>query len=210
MEKTEKEKIIEALKKCYQDKGKRNFLQSVELVINFKDVDFSKEGSRVNITLVLPKGRGKEKKILVFAEDPIASEAKKLGVNLVLKGNEISKLSKDKIKKMIKDWEFLVEPKLMATFGKEFGQVLGSRGKLPSPIIGKLDQLIKNSKDHVTIRSRGKYLPTLSCPVGTEEMKIEDVAENIETVIDSIKSKVTGKISSIYVKLSMGKPNKIE
>jgi large subunit ribosomal protein L1 len=48
------------------------------------------------------------------------------------------------------------------------------------------------------------------CLVGTENMTPEDVADNIEAVLDAIKAK-TGeqRIKSVFVKLTMGKSQKI-
>ena len=48
------EKFIE------ENKGKRKFEQSVELAINFKGVDFSKQANRLSLDILLPNGKGLE------------------------------------------------------------------------------------------------------------------------------------------------------
>jgi large subunit ribosomal protein L1 len=97
----------------------------------------------------------------------------------------------------------------MAVVGKALGQVLGSKGKLPKPIMpnANLADMVEKAKRAVTLRTKGKYLPVVHCIVGNEEMAEKQVAENAVAVIDAVKHKVSeGKIKSIYVKTTMGKP----
>ena len=53
------EKFSEFEKFIAENKGKRKFKQSVELAVNFKDIDFSKQDNRLNLDIILPNGRGK-------------------------------------------------------------------------------------------------------------------------------------------------------
>jgi large subunit ribosomal protein L1 len=207
----DRQKILDALKKTLEDKGKRKFTQSVELAINFKDIDFNKEGNRLNLEVVLPKGKGREQKIAVFADGQLALEVKKLGVTLI-STDELPKLAADKAKlKSMLNFEFLAQPNLMALVAKNLGQVLGTKGKLPKPLVGlKLEEAVERAKKVVRIKSKGKYLPVAHCLVGTENMSPEELADNIEAALDAVKAK-TGeqRIKSVYVKLTMGKPQKI-
>ena len=54
----DKKKLSEALAKMLEDKGKRKFVQSAELIINMRGIDFSKSENRLNLDIVLPKGKG--------------------------------------------------------------------------------------------------------------------------------------------------------
>ena len=49
-----------------ENKGKRKFKQSVELAINFKNIDFSKQDNRLNMEILLPNGKGKVRKIALL------------------------------------------------------------------------------------------------------------------------------------------------
>ena len=203
--------LREAIENAFKDKGKRNFKQTVELMINFRGIDFTKTENRLNIEIPLPKGRGKEMKVAVFADGQMASDAKKVGADLVIGSAEISELAKDKsrLKKLLKDHVFIAEPKLMVQIGKELGQVLGARGKMPKPIVGKIDDMIARVKRTVTLRNKGKYMPVLHVPVGTEDMNVDDIIENINAVLDAVRSKVSdSNIKNVYVKLTMGKAYK--
>jgi len=207
----EREKILKALNGALEDKGKRKFTQSVELAINFRDIDFNKQDNRLNLEIVLPKGKGREQKVAVFGDGQVALDAKKAGL-LVITTEEIPKLAADKAKlKSLLDYELLAQPNLMAVVAKNLGQTLGTRGKLPKPLLGvKLEEAADRARKVVKVKSKGKYLPVVHCLVGTENMTAEELADNIEAVLEAVKAK-TGeqRMKSIFVKLTMGKPRRI-
>jgi large subunit ribosomal protein L1 len=207
----DKEKILKALNSALEEKGKKKFTQSVELAINFRDIDFNKQENRLNLEIVLPRGKGREQRVAIFADGQLALDAKKAGVD-VMTSEDIPKLAADKARlKSMLDFELLAQPNLMAVVAKHLGQVLGTRGKLPKPLLGvKLEEAVERAKKVVRIKSKGKYLPVAHCLVGTENMSPEELADNIEAVLEAVKAK-TGeqRVKSIYVKLTMGKPQKI-
>ncbi len=208
----EKKQIKEALEKCFEDKGKRKFIQTVELIVNYRGIDFKKPENRINLDIILPKGRGKESTVIVFADGQPALEAKQAGAK-VISGEEIPELAKNKgkLKTMADHSEFLAEPKLMAVVGKHLGQVLGTRKKLPKPLVGNVKIAIEQAKKRTRLATKGKYLPVTQCPVGSENMSIEDLTDNIETIYDQIRTKATEQnIKSVYLKLTMGKAIKVE
>lgn len=208
----DKKKFQEALSKALEEKGKRKFRQSVELVVNMRGIDFSKSENRLNLDVPLPKGRGiKSLKVAVVGDEPIVSEAKKGGAELTMLPTEIVNYAeRSKLQDLAQNYILLAQPQLMAQVAKHLGQYLGPRGKLPRPIIGNLHQLIDRSRKSVRIVTKGKYLPTVHCLVGTEDMSPGDLLENAEAVYDAIRSKVSeGNVRSIYVKLTMGKPVRV-
>ncbi|MGC9005650.1 MAG: 50S ribosomal protein L1, partial [Candidatus Micrarchaeia archaeon] len=205
--------IKEAVEEMLKEKGKRKFKQSVELIINFKGIDFTKAENRLNLDIIMPKGMGgKENKVVVIGEETTTHNAKKLGADVVVKVNEIESFGKDvkNLKKMAKDHVFIAEPKAMGIVAKNLAKVLGPRGKIPSPLVGDLKQAIERARKTVKVQTKGKYLPTVQCFVGTEEMGAEELKENVMEVFERVKTKVpTGNIKSAFVKLTMGKPVKI-
>ncbi|MDD5318093.1 MAG: 50S ribosomal protein L1 [Candidatus ainarchaeum sp.] len=201
--------IKAAVLKALEGKGSRKFTQSVDLGINFKGVDFSKQDNRMNLDVILPKGIGKEVKVAVFADGQLATDAGKAGADKVYSGADIGTLAANPAKlKELLDYEFLAMPNLMAVVGKSLGQFLGTRGKLPKPILGgNLADLIARTKKTVRVKNKGKFLPVVHVAVGTENMPADDLAENIDAVYDKVKGKVGDyNIKSVYVKLTMGKP----
>ncbi|MEK6979531.1 MAG: 50S ribosomal protein L1 [Candidatus Micrarchaeota archaeon] len=208
----DKKKIQEALAKVFEDKGKRKFKQSVELIVNFRGIDFSKTEHRLNLDVALPKGKGgKEPKIAVIAEEAMANQAKNAKADLIILSQEISAYgAPDKIKNLADNYVLLAQPNLMGLVAKSLGQYLGPRGKLPRPVVGNVTEMIERTKRSVKMASKGKYLPVAQALVGTEEMKPEDVLENIEAIYDAVKNK-TGEhtIKSVYLKMTMGSPIRV-
>ena len=204
-----REDIVNAVKEAIEKSKKRNFIESVDLAINLKDVDLSIPKNRINEEVILPHGRGKEVKIAVFASGETALKAKDCA-DLVIPPEEIDKLAEDKRKarKMANDFDFfLAEAPFMGKIGKSLGIILGPRGKMPKPLPPGSDPcpLVQRLKHTVRMRSRDKR--TFHVPVGTKEMDVEKIADNIEEVLKRLETKLErGKqnIDSVYVKTTMG------
>lgn len=209
----ERKKLTEAINKALEDKGKRKFTQSLEIIINARGVDFAKSENRVNIDVVLPKGKGgKALKACVIAEGGVADQAKKSGADLVIFPGDIPSYADPKnLKDLAENYFLLAQPNLMGQVAKSLGQYLGKRGKLPRPIVGNVKDMIERSKNSIRVTTKGKYLPVLQAFVGTEEMPPEELTENAETVYDAVKAKIGGEgnVKSVYVKLTMGKPVRV-
>ncbi len=208
----DKKKLTDAIHKALEGKGKKKFKQSVELIINVRGVDFAKSENRLNLDIVLPKGKGgKELKSAVVVDMASTEVAKNAGADLVITPDKISDYAaKDKIGDLSDNYFLLAQPPLMGAVAKSLGQYLGKKGKLPKPIIGNMAELIKRSKNSIRIVSKGKYLPVAQGLIGTEVMSAADLTENAEAVYDAVKNKVNeGNIKSVYVKLTMGAAIKV-
>ncbi|NYZ77409.1 50S ribosomal protein L1 [Candidatus Micrarchaeota archaeon] len=209
----DKKKFAEAINKALEEKGKRKFIQSVEVIINARGVDFSKSENRVNVDILLPKGKGgKELKAAVIAEEALADQAKKGGADLIIPPAALpSYADPKKVKDIAENYFILAQPNLMGQVAKSLGQYLGKRGKLPAPIVGDVRGLIERSKKSIRVATKGKYLPVLQAFVGTESMSADELVENAETVYETVKGKIGGEgnIKSVYIKLTMGKPVKV-
>jgi large subunit ribosomal protein L1 len=203
----EDEKIRKGIEKALEEKGKRNFVQTVEMIINFKNVDFSKQENRLNLTIFLPNGLGKEKEVVIFSD---SLEAKKYG--RVITSKEIEALSKNKKElEKLKDAILLADPKLISVVLRYLGQYLGPRGKIPKVITRSLEEEIREARSSIKLQSKGRYLPTIQCPIGSESMSIDQLTENAKKVLEEISTKVQkGNIKNIYFKLTMGKAVKVE
>ncbi|MGI0134966.1 MAG: hypothetical protein ACREBW_08435 [Candidatus Micrarchaeaceae archaeon] len=192
-----------------ENKGKRKFNQSVELAINFTGMDFSKVDNRLNLEVKLPNGKGKELKMMVFADDSnIIETAQKAGARIA-KSADLTAIATDKEKmNELLQYELIAQPNLMPLIAKSLGQFLGPRNKMPKPLIGAdAATIIGNVAKSVYLRSKGKYLPTVHCMVGSEKMPIQEITANVDEVLGSVVKKV-GKqhIKSVFVKLTMSKP----
>ncbi len=208
--------LMKALKELREKTRKRNFNQSIELIINLRDIDVSKPENRIRELIELPHPIGKKVKVCVFASGDAALRARRAGADMVLEREEIESLMNDKkrqrqIAKQIDS--FIAIAPLMPLVGRVFGAILGPRGKMPTPIppTADMEREIDRHRRLVMVRTRGQ--PVLSCRVGTEDMSDEDIVDNIETVLGRIEGRLSRgikNIASIYIKASMGPPIKVE
>lgn len=205
-----KQEILEAVKKAKEDSKPRNFTQSIDVVINIKDLDVKKPENRIDEEVYLPKGRGKNVRIAFIAEGELALQAKNAGADLVVTKSELEELGKNRkeAKKMANQYNFFVaQADLMPLVGRFLGPVLGPRKKMPKPVpaTAKPDPIIERLKN--TIKIRIKDQPVIQALVGSQEMDDEQIAENIEAVLgilDRNLEKGRNQIKSMYVKTSMG------
>ncbi len=207
------ENIEEFNKFVAENKGKRKFKQTVELAINFKGIDFTKQDNRINLEVRLPNGKGKTVKVAIFStERGLAEEAKRNGVE-VIDGTQIEQLSKDAARlNSLLDYELMAQPNLMPVIAKNLGQFLGPRNKMPKPLLGNVNiaNMAAELNKTISLKNRGKNLPTVHCIVGNEDMDASKIYENVREVINTVTKKVGGShVRSAYVKLTMSKPLKV-
>ena len=209
-------KTVETVKKILEESKKlnRKFKQNIDVVINLKNVNLEDAKNRIDEEIILPHSRGKEAKIAIFASGELAMKAKK-HVDLLIKPEEIEDLSDDKkkFKKIVDEHDFFIaEAPLMPTIGKTLGVILGPRGKMPKPVPPNIDitNIVKNLKNTVKVRSKSSK--TFHTIAGKEDMDKEQIAENIDTIIKRLESKLERgrmNIGSIYAKTTMGPSERI-
>lgn len=181
-----KQEILEAVKKAKEDAKPRNFTQSIDVVINIKDLDVKKPENRIDEEVFLPQGRGKDVRIVFIADGELALQAKNAGADLVITKSDLEELGKDRkeAKRMANTYNFFVaQADMMPLVGRFLGPVLGPRKKMPKPVpaSAKPDPIIDRLKNTVNIRIKNQ--PVIQALVGTQEMDDEHIAENIETIL---------------------------
>lgn len=209
------EKIVNAVKAAREISAKRNFKQSFDIAINLKNTDMKKPENKIKADIFL-QGTASGAKIGVFA-DALLPQAKKHEGVIVIKKDDLEAYGKDKkaAKALANSCHsFVAEAPLMPLVGRWMGQVLAVRGKMPKPIpttITDLTPIIEKAKSTVTIAAKDS--PAIHCRIGAEDMTDEKVAENAAAVISAVMTalpKGRDQIKNAYVKLTMGKPVKIE
>ncbi len=200
---------VMAVQKALEGAKRRKFTETVELTINLKDVDLSIPKNRIQDDIILPNGRGKAIRVCVIGGGELALKAKDVA-DLVISTEELQTIADNKkqAKKIANSIDyFIAEAPLMAVVGKRLGVVLGPRGKMPKPIPPGVDpsNMIDALRRTVSVRTKDKM--TFHAPVGTTEMPIEQLADNIETLLKRIEVKLEKgrmNIASSYVKTTMG------
>jgi large subunit ribosomal protein L1 len=211
-----RKEILDALNKVRAKKGERNFKQSIDLVVNLKDIDLKRPENRVNVNVNLPNGLGKNQKICFFATGDLGLRAKRAEVDLVVDQEQLRELSTKRkdAKKLLSKYDlFLAEASLMPIVGRVAGPILGPRGKMPTPVPSNapIEQFIERQRKAVALRTRDKPLIELS--VGTEDMEDEKIAENIDVLLTSLLGGLKrglSNIRSIYLKTTMGEPVRLK
>jgi large subunit ribosomal protein L1 len=209
-------KTLESVEKIISDskKNNRKFKETIDLVFNLKNIDLNVPKNRIDEEILLPHGRGKEAKIALFASGQLAVKSKK-NVDLLIKPEEIEDLSDDKkkFKKIVDNHDFFIsEAPLMPTIGKSLGTVLGPRGKMPKPVPPDADltNMVKNLRNTVKVRSKASK--TFHTIVGSSDMDVKDITENIDVIMKRVEGSLEkGKmnIGSVYLKTTMGAPERL-
>ena len=201
--------IIEALREMRARTKKRNFRQSVELLVSLRDIDLRKPENRIRELVELPNGLGKEARVCVIASGDAALRARRAGLD-VLDREELEAMAGDKkaAKKLAEQYDFFVaEAPLMPLIGRVLGPVLGPRGKMPTPVPPMADFKPVVERLKKSVRVVAWKAPNVYCRVGTEDMDDKALAENINAVIKALEDKLPrglGNIKSVYVKMTMG------
>lgn len=206
--------LIEGIQKALEQAKPRNFTESVEVAINLRDIDLSVPSNRIEEEIILPKGRGRDVKVAVFASGEMAVKARD-AADAIIAPEDIEALAEDKAKAkdLAQNHDFFVaEAPLMPAIGRRLGTVLGPRGKMPRPLPpgGDPVRVIQNLKRGVRLRSKDR--PTFHAAVGTRDMKPEDLAENLETILKRVEARLPRgrmNIGSVYVKTTMGPAVKV-
>ncbi len=200
--------ILQAVEK---GKGKAKFEQSIEVAVNFRDVDFNKPENRLNLDVALPHAP-KGCKSMLFADGQLALDAKAV-CDAVVSSDGIDKYAKDKkLQKELLTYVLLASAQLMPVIGKSLGQFLGARGKLPRPVMPgmNLKDAVERAKRSVSIKTKGKYLPTVHVLIGRESLSAENLLDNLQAVMEAIEKKIPEhQIASVYVKTTMGPAVKV-
>ena len=210
-------------KEGFKDKV-RKFDESIDLIINIKDVNLNDPKNRIDKEIILSNEivTNDKPNICVIASDEILLEAKKLGVDTIdsdglVKLNSEEKKSK---KKFAKKYDyFVVEDKMMRDVARYLARFLGPVGKMPKPfptgygIISSPDDLkVAHERYKKTIRVQMKKQPIIFVKIGKKSMDQEKLYENMKTVINFIADKMPHKFNnfkSMYLKTTMGKPVKV-
>jgi large subunit ribosomal protein L1 len=204
--------LAEIIKKAKEETKKRKFKQSIELIINFKDIDV-KKGFAINEVIQLPKTNSPAT-VCVIATGDMSQKAKAAKADSVIGNEELTKYEANKreSRKFINKYDFfLADTQIMPTVGKALGQLLGPRGKMPTPVPfnAPIDAFLARFRTSIKVRTRASL--SVSCKIGDESMEDADLATNAFTVLSAIEKKLPNgekNIRKVLIKTTMGKPVK--
>ncbi|MGC9210919.1 MAG: 50S ribosomal protein L1 [Nitrososphaeria archaeon] len=202
-------KLEELYDQTVQKSKKRNFEQSVDIIVTF-DRNRVKAQSFNEIVYLPVKFRSPDE-IVVIAGGETALQAKKQNIKLI-EPDALDRLASNKreAKKLAsKNYAFIAEASVMPRVGKALGPILAPRGKMPiavpnaTALNAAFDRLLGST------RIRGKNVFGIQAKIGTESMKKEDIIKNAKAFLEYLEKKLPPKsISRVGFKLTMGEPAK--
>ena len=149
--------------------------------------------------VVLPHGTGKKVRILVFAKDAKAEEAKAAGADYVGGMELIEKIQKE-------NWfEFdvvVATPDMMGVVGR-LGRVLGPKGLMPNPKAGTVTMDVTKAVNDIKagkIEYRLDKTNIIHVPVGKASFTEEQLADNFQTLIDAINKARPAAVKGQFLK----------
>ena len=149
--------------------------------------------------VALPHGTGKKVRILVFAKDAKADEAKAAGADYVGGMELIEKIQKE-------NWfEFdvvVATPDMMGVVGR-IGRVLGPKGLMPNPKAGTVTMDVTKAIQEIKagkIEYRLDKTNIIHVPVGKASFTEEQLADNFQTLIDAINKARPAAVKGQFLK----------
>ena len=149
--------------------------------------------------VVLPHGTGKKVRILVFAKDAKAEEAKAAGADFVGGEELIPKIQNE-------NWfEFdvvVATPDMMGVVGR-LGRVLGPKGLMPNPKAGTVTMDVTKAIQDIKagkIEYRLDKTNIIHVPVGKASFTEEQLADNFQTLMDAILKAKPSTVKGAYFK----------
>ncbi len=163
-------------------------------------VDPRHADQQVRDVVVLPHGLGKTVRVLVFAEGEDARLAEEAGADLIA--------DDELIKRIQGGWtDFdvaIAVPSMMGKVGR-LGRILGPRGLMPNPRAGTvapaddLPRLIEEAKAG-RVEFRVDKTSNLHAPIGKASFSEEQLADNLNTLLDAIKRARPAAAKGTYVR----------
>ena len=204
--------FAEIVKEAKSGSKERKFTQAIELIVNFKDIDV-KKGFALNEVVQLPK-TSSPATVCVMATGDMGTKAKAANADSVIGTEELDKFAANKreSRKFINKYDFfLADTQVMPVVGKTLGQLLGPRGKMPTPVPFNADIVAFLARFRTSIKVRTRASLSVSCKIGDVTMDDSDLAINAHTVLAAIEKKLPNgekNIRKIMIKTTMGKPVK--
>ena len=149
--------------------------------------------------VVLPHGTGKTVRILVFAKDAKAEEAKAAGADYVGAEDLIPKIQNE-------NWfEFdvvVATPDMMGIVGR-LGRVLGPKGLMPNPKAGTVTMDVTKAINDIKagkIEYRLDKTNIIHVPVGKASFTDEQLNDNFQSLMGAINKAKPASLKGQYIK----------
>lgn len=149
--------------------------------------------------VVLPHGTGKKVRILVFAKDAKAEEAKAAGADYVGAEDLIPRIQNENWF----DYDVVVAtPDMMGVVGR-LGRVLGPKGLMPNPKAGTVTMDVTKAVNDIKagkIEYRLDKTNIIHVPVGKASFTSEQLNDNFQSLMGAINKAKPSSLKGQYIK----------
>ena len=149
--------------------------------------------------VVLPHGTGKTVRVLVFAKNAKAEEAKAAGAEFVGAEELVPKIQNEGWL----DFDVVVAtPDMMGVVGR-LGRVLGPKGLMPNPKAGTVTMDVTKAVQDIKagkIEYRLDKTNIIHVPIGKASFTEEQLADNFQTLMDAINKAKPAAVKGQYLK----------
>lgn len=178
--------------------AKAKFDETVEIHVKL-GVDSRHADQQVRGAVVLPNGTGKEVKVLVFAREGKADEAKAAGADYVGAEDLVQKIQSENWF----DFDVVVAtPDMMGVVGR-IGKVLGPKGLMPSPKAGTVTPDVTRAVAEIKsgkIEYRLDKTNIIHCPLGKASFGKDKLTENFNALMGAIVKAKPAAAKGQYLK----------
>ena len=171
---------------------------SVEVAMRL-NLDTKKADQQLRGAIVLPKGTGKNIRVLVIAKGENAEKAKNAGADYVGDVDMIEKIEKE-------NWfdfdTMIATPDMMPLLGK-IGRVLGPRGLMPNPKTGTVTMDVEKAVNEVKagrVEYRTDSYGNIHGIIGKVSFSEEDLLANLDAFVAAILKVKPATVKGDYVK----------
>ena len=190
----DKEEAIALVKKSATAK----FDETIEVHIR-TGCDGRHADQQIRGAVVLPHGTGKKVRILVFAKDAKAEEAKAAGADYVGAEDLIPRIQNENWF----DYDVVVAtPDMMGVVGR-LGRVLGPKGLMPNPKAGTVTMDVTKAVHDIKagkIEYRLDKTNIIHVPIGKASFTEEQLSDNFQTLIGAINKAKPATLKGQYLK----------
>ncbi|KAJ1672837.1 60S ribosomal protein L10A, partial [Spiromyces aspiralis] len=183
------------------------------LQIGLKNYDPQRD-KRFSGTVKLPHIPRPQLKVAILADAHDTSRAEAVGIP-VKTVEDLKKLKKNKklVKGLAKSYDaFLASEALIKQIPRLLGPGLHKAGKFPTPVSHTDDLQVKADELRATIKFQLKKVLCLAVAVGNVKMTEDEVLANVMLAINflvSLLKKRWQNVKSLYIKTTMGKPERL-
>ena len=184
--------------KLVKETSTSSFDGSIEVAIRL-NLDTKKADQQLRGAIVLPKGTGKNLRVLVIARGPKVQEARDAGADYVGDTDMLEKIEKE-------NWfdfdTMVATPDMMPLLGK-LGRVLGPKGLMPNPKTGTVTMDVAKAVEEVKagkVEYRTDSFGNVHGVIGKASFSEEDLLANLDAFVAQILRVKPATLKGDYVK----------